>query len=80
MARFLCKCGKGLSTVQAPNDVELYVYTDSEWDYILNMGDLIDPLDIPDPKHDVWHCTNCDRIYVFNSDHSVKKVYKPDND
>jgi hypothetical protein len=75
LARLLCKCGESLSTVNAPNDVQLHVFTDREWDIIINMGDLIDPLTIPDPKNEVWHCVKCDRIYIFNEDNTVKKVY-----
>ncbi|MFJ8100449.1 hypothetical protein [Lysinibacillus sp. NPDC096212] len=70
-----CKCGKTLSTVQAPNDVQLHVYTDKEWDDIINMGDTIDVLTIPDPEKEVWRCIHCDRIYVFNEDNTVSKVY-----
>lgn len=80
MARFQCKCGEGLSNSMAPNDVQLRVFTDREWDSILNMGDSIDPLDIPDPKYDVWRCTKCERVYVFNEDNTVKKVYALEQD
>lgn len=80
MARLLCKCGEYLSTVEAPNDVQLHVYTDKEWDDIINMGDLIDPLSIPDPENEVWHCTNCGRIYVFNEDNTVKRIYSLEED
>ncbi|GAB6990114.1 hypothetical protein [Paenibacillus pini] len=76
MAKFICKCGNQLSTVEAPNDVQLYVYSDREWDNIINLGDLIDPLTIPDPANDVWRCPVCRRIYVFNADNTVKVVYK----
>ena len=47
MARFQCKCGFNLSNSKAPNDIELVVYTDKEWDKIINLGDLIDPIAIP---------------------------------
>lgn len=66
MAKFLCKCGETLSNSLAPNDVELKVYTDREWDEIINM-ESIDPLMIPPPKYDVWRCPSCERIYVFRS-------------
>ncbi len=60
-----CKCGNVLSDTLAPNDVQLRVYTDKEWDEIIQ-NDTIDPITIPFPKFDVWHCNKCDRIYVFN--------------
>lgn len=65
MARFKCKCGNILSTTQCPNDVQLRVYTDTEWDEMINMG-IIDSLNIPRPKKDVWRCNHCNRIYVFD--------------
>lgn len=73
MARFQCKCGQVLSNSLAPNDVELRVYTDKEWDDIINMGQ-IDSVDIPFPKRNVWRCSECERIYVFDGD-IVRKTY-----
>ena len=64
MAKMTCKCGYLLSTTQVPNDIELRVYTDREWDEILDC-DIIEPWKIPSPKYDVWKCPNCNRIYVF---------------
>lgn len=75
MARMTCKCGKILSTVAAPNDVQLRVYTDKEWDAILQ-EDIIETWKIPLPDRDVWHCTKCGRIYVFNGGYgTAAKVY-----
>lgn len=71
MARLLCKCGETLSNSLAPNDIQLRVYTDKEWDRIINQ-DMIDPLTIPRPKHDVWRCPKCERIYVFQGDNVLK--------
>jgi len=76
MARFMCKCGETLSNSEAPNDIELKVYTDREWDGILNHV-LIDPLTIPDPKYDVWRCPKCERLYFFEEGNDVAvKVYR----
>lgn len=72
MARFQCKCGLSLSNSEAPNDVELIVYTDKEWDEIINMGNLIDPVTIPFPRYDVWRCSQCERIYVFDENIVIK--------
>ncbi|WP_432774966.1 hypothetical protein AAFJ72_17465 [Brevibacillus gelatini] len=72
MARFQCKCGATLSNSNAPNDVELRVYSDREWDDIINLGDSIDPVTIPFPRYDVWRCTECERIYVFDEDTVIK--------
>lgn len=76
MSRIKCRCGKIISTVQCPNDVQLRVYTDYEWDRMINMG-LIDSLDIPMPQYDVIMCPLCERIYVFDNTYSAPiKVYK----
>jgi hypothetical protein len=65
MARMTCKCGKQLDNHQAPNDIELVVYTDKEWDKICNC-DSIQPWTIPSPKVEVWRCPACKRIYVYD--------------
>jgi hypothetical protein len=76
MARFLCKCGETLSNSLAPNDIELKLYTDMEWDEIINQ-EVIDPLAIPEPKYDVWRCPKCERLYFFeNGKDEAIKVYK----
>ncbi|WP_308722634.1 hypothetical protein [Paenibacillus polysaccharolyticus] len=63
MARMTCKCGEILSNVLVRNNVQLRVYTDKEWDDIIQL-DSLDPLAIPFPKYDVWRCEKCERIYV----------------
>lgn len=70
--RFYCPCGETLSNTQAPNDVELTIYTDQEWDEIMNMGDMIDPISIPLPKYTVFQCTNCERIHFFEGYELIK--------
>ena len=35
-ARMTCKCGQALSNSQAPNEVNLIVFTDTEWENICN--------------------------------------------
>lgn len=37
MAKMTCRCGELLSNNDALNDIELKVYTDKEWDDILNV-------------------------------------------
>jgi len=73
MARMECKCGELLSNSMAPNDIELWVYTDKEWDAILE-NDTIETWKIPLPVYDVWKCPKCERVYVFEdgSDKAVK--------
>lgn len=80
MAHMMCKCGNRLSTVSAPNDIQWRVYSDREWDEIINLGQ-IDSFDLPFPKYDVWRCPKCERIFVFspNSDKAIKAYVLEDN-
>ena len=67
MARFACVCGYVMTNQEAPNDVELHVYSDREWDDIINLESIV-PVDIPDPRFSVWKCPICHRIYVFDDE------------
>jgi hypothetical protein len=78
MARYECKCGNILSNTLSPNDVELHVYSDFEWDKIIN-SDTLNPISIPKPENEVWICNNCGRLYFFKGD-QVSKVYKIEDD
>ena len=64
MAKMVCTCGTLLSNHEAPNDIELWVYTDKEWDKIFDC-DSIHPWMIPPPKYNVWRCPVCKSIYVY---------------
>lgn len=76
MARIKCSCGAELSNHEAPNDVELIVYTDKEWEEIFNCDNL-QPWKIPRPKYNVWRCPSCKTIYVFEGDKDLPvMVYK----
>ena len=70
MARMNCKCGEVLSNSAAPNDIQLRVYTDKEWDRITDC-EIIQPWMIPLPEHDVWRCPVCKRVYVFESGNDI---------
>lgn len=73
MAKMECRCGEILSNSLAPNDIQLRVYTDREWDEILH-EDTIKTWKIPLPTYDVWKCPKCGRIYVFKE--GVDKAIK----
>jgi hypothetical protein len=76
MARMDCKCGETLSNTMVPNDIQLRVYTDKEWDKILEQ-DTIESWKFPLPTYDVWRCPKCERIYVFKEGYGPPiKVYK----
>lgn len=80
MARLNCKCGEILSNSMVPNDIELRVYTEKEWDEIMSV-DNINTWEIPMPKKDVWKCPKCQRIYVFDEDSDKAiKIYKVEED
>ena len=66
MARMTCRCGADLSNQEAPNDIELVVYTDKEWAKICAC-DSIQPWMIPSPQYEVWRCPVCKRIYVYQA-------------
>ena len=76
MARFNCKCGEVLSNSMAPNEIELRVYTDKEWDEIMAV-DTINTWEIPMPQKDIWKCPTCQRLYVFDKgSDKASAVYK----
>ena len=77
MARYECKCGKVMSNTMAPNDIEYLVYSDKEWDDIINIG-LMNSVDLPLPSVDVWRCPECERIYVFKGNTVIKKYVLED--
>jgi len=74
MARMNCICGEVLSNSAASNDIEIRAYTDREWDSILE-NDIIETWKIPYPKHYVWRCPRCERLYVFEG-MALKKAIK----
>ena len=79
MARMTCKCGKLLDNHEAPNDIELIVYTDKEWDAICNC-DSIQPWMIPSPRYEVWRCPVCKRIYVYDRGEDIPiMIYTREN-
>ena len=73
MAKIRCKCGNILSDVEVPNDIQLGVYTDRQWENEINIG-MINSVEIPSPKYDVWRCPMYERIYLFEdgNDKAIK--------
>lgn len=65
MAKMVCACGNLLSNHEAPNEIELRVYTDKGWEEICDC-DSIHPWMIPPPKYNVWRCPVCKSIYVYD--------------
>ena len=73
MARVTCKCGNYLCNSGIPDDTQLLVYTEGEWDRITVDENLL-VIDLPDPQYEIWRCQSCERIYVFEegSDTPIK--------
>ena len=74
MASMGCRCGERLSNSAIPNDIELWFYTDNEWDSIWK-NDVMETWRIPLPYYSVWRCPKCERVYVFENNKTIK-VYK----
>ena len=80
MASMICSCGDRLTDNSVPNDIQLWVYTDKEWDSICTV-DTIETWKIPQPTYDVWRCPKCERIYVFDWESGKPlKVYALEED
>jgi len=79
MAAITCKCGNRISNSEVPNDVEYHAYSDREWNKILE-NDFIETFKIPAPVNDVWKCNKCNRLYIFDQDGRVSKIYKVDSE
>jgi len=64
MAKMTCKCGEALSDTSVPNDMQLWVYTDKEWD-MFTTPETLETWSIPAPPRDMWMCPSCKRLYIF---------------
>ena len=80
MGRLGCKCGKVLSSVDSPNDVELILFEGETINCLLNtkpeilLTDVMLDYDIQDEI--CWYCKDCGRVYVFRSNHQMyNRVY-----
>lgn len=80
MARLGCKCGKVLSSIDSPNDVELIVFEGATINHLLSttpeilLTDVMLDYDIQD-EH-CWYCKECGRVYVFeNNCQMYNRVY-----
>lgn len=72
MAGMECRCGNILSNSKCPNDVQLRVYTDREYEELLGLKSISE---IFPPKIDVWRCYQCERIYVFDEEDILIRTY-----
>jgi len=79
LARMVCACGTHLSNRDSPNDIQLRVYTDREWEEIFDC-EQIQPWMIPLPRYDVWRCPVCKSIYVFEGSNEMPiMIYRLEN-
>lgn len=80
MGRLGCKCGKVLSSVDSPNDVELMVFNGSAINQLMStnpdmlLTDVMLDYDMQDEY--CWYCKDCGRVYVFRNNHQLcNRVY-----
>ena len=80
MGRLGCKCGRVLSTVDCPNDVDLMAFEGVRLSDLLRtspeilLTDVMLDYDIPGKSF--WYCNDCGRVYVFRDDHQMySRVY-----
>lgn len=64
MARLLCECDNTLSNSCAPNEIQYYAYSPTQWKELMTCGE-IDVLAIPDPEGEIWCCPKCGRLHWF---------------
>ena len=74
--RFECRCGKTLSNSANP-EIDYRIYSNSEWNDIVNDDSIVEPILIPYPGHTVWACPDCKRAYVWKTgDFSFRYMYE----
>ena len=80
MGRLGCKCGRVLSTVDCPNDVDLMAFEGVRLSDLLRtcpeilLTDVMLDYDIPGKSF--WYCNDCGRVYVFRDDPQMySRVY-----
>ncbi|MCS1350900.1 hypothetical protein [Mechercharimyces sp. CAU 1602] len=55
MASMICKCGEVLSNRESPNDIQLHIFTDKEWEEIIAKGQ-IETVELLISEVDIWRC------------------------
>jgi uncharacterized protein with PIN domain len=75
MAKILCKCGQILSNSTVPNEVVIHMFTDKEINEIL-VQDSVPAIELYRRSNEVWHCSNCDRLYFFDKNDKLEKIYR----
>jgi hypothetical protein len=80
MGRLGCKCGKVLSNVDCPTDVELWGFEETAITNLIKSNpDLIltdAVMDYSMQDYYFWYCRDCGRVYVFRTDHQMyKSIY-----
>lgn len=80
MGRLGCKCGRVLSTVDSPNDVDLMAFEGAKIKELMVaspdmlLTDVMLDHDIQGKSY--WYCNDCGRVYAFRDDHQMyNRVY-----
>lgn len=63
LAGYRCSCGFVISNVDSPNDIELLLFSEREWEDFYDRN--LNVKDIPNTQNDVWRCPECERLYFF---------------
>lgn len=74
MASIECKCGHRVSDTEAPGNVVIHQFTDFEMHKILE-NDFIDTVELAGRSTKIWQCPKCYRLYMFNDNGRVTKIY-----
>lgn len=75
MGRLGCKCGKVLSNVDCPTDVELWGFEGTTISDLIQKNPEL-PLTDAVMDHSIenyyfWYCKDCGRVYVFRTNHQM---------
>jgi len=77
MAKLQCRCGNLLSNSLVPSEIVLHLFTDKKMDEIL-VNDSIMTIELHNLSTELWRCPNCDRVYKFDENGRVSKIYIPE--
>lgn len=75
MSSYPCKCGMRISTTACPNNSELHILTDVEYDELAYGKDIL----LRDVEFSVtaYKCYECGRLLIYD-DNGMATYYKPE--
>ena len=78
MGKMTCKCGKILSNVDCPSDVDLWAFENKTLQSLAKTNIILTDavMDYHIPGSYYWYCKDCGRVYVFRNNHQMyNRVY-----